>query len=72
MRILAVLMVALGLIGLVWGGVSYVKNRDTAELGPLDVTFTEKNRVEIPPVIAAVLLVGGVALFVADSRRKSG
>ena len=70
MRTLAIVLVVIGLIGLLWGGVSYIKDRDTADLGAVEISVTEKDRVSIPPVVGAACLVGGLALLVMGSRRR--
>jgi hypothetical protein len=71
MRPLALFLIIVGAIGLVWGGVSYIKDRDTAKLGPVEVTITDKDRISIPPVAGTACLIGGLVLFVASSRRRS-
>ena len=69
--ILGYLLIILGIVGLIVGGVSYTKDKHTADLGPIDLTVKEKEHVAIPPALAIVALVGGVALVVAGSRRRS-
>jgi hypothetical protein len=59
------------LIGVIWGGVTYVKDRDTAHLGPLNVTVETKDRVSIPPVVGVVSLVAGGLLVFASRRSGS-
>ena len=62
-------LIVLGAVVLALGGVSYVKERESAEIGPIKVA-TER-RGFIPPVagIAAVAL--GIVLVVADRRRRT-
>ena len=69
--ILGFLLIALGVFGLVVGGVSYTKHEDTADLGPIDVTVKEKEHVRIPPALAIVALIGGVLLVVTGTRRRN-
>jgi hypothetical protein len=69
--ILGVLLIILGIVGLVVGGVTYTKDKDTADLGPVDITVKEKEHVHIPPALAVVALLGGALLVVAGSRRRS-
>jgi uncharacterized membrane protein len=69
--ILGFLLIILGIVGLVVGGVTYTKDKDTVDLGPVDITAKEKEHVHIPPAIAIVALLGGACLVVAGSRRRS-
>ena len=68
--ILGFLLIILGVVGLVVGGVSYTKDKDTADLGPVDITVKEKEHVHIPAALAVVSLIGGALLVVAGSRRR--
>jgi hypothetical protein len=69
--ILGILLILLGIVGLMVGGVSYTKDKDTTDLGPIDITVKEKEHVQIPPALAIVSLIGGVLLVVAGARRRS-
>jgi len=71
LSILGLLLIILGIVGLVVGGVTYTKDKDTTELGPIDITVKEKEHVHIPPALAVVSLIGGALLVVAGSRRRS-
>ena len=69
--ILGVLLIILGIVGLVVGGVTYTKDKDTVDLGPIDLTVKQKDHVRIPPALAIVALLGGALLVVAGSRKRS-
>jgi hypothetical protein len=69
--VLGILLIVLGIVGLVVGGVTYTKDKDTADLGPVDITVKEKEHVAIPPALAIVALIGGGLLVVAGSRRRN-
>ena len=68
--ILGIVLIVLGLVGFLAGGISYTKNEEKADLGPIDISVKEKKRVAIPPAASAVAVVAGVALLVAGSRRR--
>ena len=61
--LVGLLLVLLGLVGLVFGGISYTKSQETAELGPLNVTVAEKERLAIHPAIGAVVFAGGLLVL---------
>ena len=69
MRTIGIILIVVGLIGTIWGGVTYVKDRDTAHLGPIHVTTEDKGRVSIPPLAGvAALVVGGLLVFMSTRR----
>ena len=70
MRLIGVLLIIIGAIGIIWGGVTYVKDRDTARIGPVDIAVEQKERVNIPPIIGIVALIAGGVIVGAYSRRN--
>jgi hypothetical protein len=71
LTIVGVLLMALGVAGLVAGGISWTKNREKAELGPIAFEVTEKEELEIHPAIGGLLLLAGMAVIVVGSRRRA-
>jgi uncharacterized membrane protein YidH (DUF202 family) len=69
MKTIGIVLVALGVLALVYGGVSYNKNRTVLQMGSMSVTATEHKSIPIPAVAGVIVLVGGVALLVAGKRR---
>ena len=70
MRMIGILLIVIGAVGVIWGGVTYVKDRDTTHLGPVDIVVEHKDRVSMPPVAGVAALVAG-GLLVGVSSRKS-
>jgi hypothetical protein len=64
--LIAVLLIVFGAIVLVIGGVSYVKDRDSVDLGVAKVTT--EHRGFVPPWVGGVALLAGVALLFAGRR----
>jgi hypothetical protein len=65
LRIVAFLLIGAGVIGLVYGGITYTKTTHHATVGPFDLSTKDKETVNIP-VWAGVgaIVVGGALLFV--------
>jgi uncharacterized membrane protein YidH (DUF202 family) len=70
MKTLGIVLVILAIIALVYGGISYNKNRTVLQMGSMNVTATEHKTVAVPAVAGVIVLIGGVALLVAGSRRS--
>ena len=69
MKTIGILLIVVGLIGVIWGGVTYVKDRDTAHLGPINITMETKDRVSIPPAVGIAALVIGGVLVILSTRK---
>jgi drug/metabolite transporter (DMT)-like permease len=63
-KIIAIVLIAAGALGLVYGGFSYTKETHEAKLGPIDLSIQEKERVNIT-VWAGVgaIAIGGLVLL---------
>jgi len=48
MRMIAIVMLAAGILALVYGGFSYTKQTHEAKLGPLEFSLSENRRVNVP------------------------
>lgn len=69
LKIVAILLIAAGIIGLVYGGFTYTKTTHDAKIGPLEISIKDKETVNIP-IWAGVgaIVVGGVLLFVRTKQ----
>jgi len=69
-RIVAIVLIVAGIIGLIYGRFSYTKETHGAKLGSLELSIEEKHTVNVP-LWAGVgaMVVGGALLLVP--RRKS-
>jgi TRAP-type C4-dicarboxylate transport system permease small subunit len=65
LKIVAILLIALGVVGLIYGGITYTKTTHDAKIGPLEFSIKDKETVNVP-VWAGVgaIVVGGVLFFV--------
>jgi uncharacterized membrane protein YidH (DUF202 family) len=70
MKTLGVVLVVVGILTLVYGGISYNKNRTVLQIGSMNVTATEHKSIPIPAVAGVAVLICGVALLVVGKRRS--
>jgi len=68
-KILAILFILGGGLGLAYGSFSFTKETHEAKIGPLELSVEEKQRVNIPEWIAAAAIGGGVLMLLFDRRR---
>ncbi len=64
-KIVAVVLIIAGLLGLVYGQFSYTKETQEAKLGPLELTVKDTETVNVPVWAGVVAIVagGGLLLF---------
>jgi uncharacterized membrane protein len=69
-QIVGLVLIALGVLALVYGGFSYTEETHDVGLGPLEFQVKEKDRVSVPPWLGAVVIVAGVGLLLAGRRGR--
>lgn len=65
-RTLGIILCVLGMIALVWGGVSYTTQDKVADIGPLHISSEKTHNIPLSPFAGALAIIGGVLLV---SRR---
>jgi len=61
---LGVILIALGLIGLAYGGFTYKTREKIIDIGPIQATQEKTHQVPLPPIAGALALIGGIVLVV--------
>jgi len=69
MKILGILLIAGGILGLVYGGFSYTKDKTEAKIGPITLSVTDKERVNVPMWVGIGAIVVGGLILVFGSKR---
>jgi uncharacterized membrane protein YidH (DUF202 family) len=70
LKTIGIVLLVIGVLALVYGGISYNKNHTVLQVGSLNVTATEHKSIPVPAVAGVVVLVGGVAFLVLGMRRS--
>jgi hypothetical protein len=68
-RIVAVVLLAAGVLALVYRGFTYTKDTDKASLGPIQLVVRDKEHVNIPVWAGVVAIVAGGALLLTAGRK---
>lgn len=69
-RIVGTILVVIGIIALVWGGISWTREETVVDLGPLEAKTETRETIPLPPVLGGIALVAGIVLLVIPSRRR--
>jgi hypothetical protein len=70
-QIVGGLLTAIGLIALLWGGFFRTDRETVIDAGPLEVQTAEREGINVPAIVAGVILVSGVILLAVPSRRRA-
>ena len=64
MKAIGIVLVVLGLVGLLFGRISWTDRDTVVDAGPLQVQTEERKRLPIPPIAGGIMLVAGVVLLI--------
>ena len=67
--IIGIVLIALGIIALVYQGISYTKREKIIDIGPIQATAEKKETIPLPPIVGALALIGGISLVVVGRKR---
>jgi hypothetical protein len=69
MKIVGIILIVLGILGFIFGSVTFTQTEEVADLGPLQIEREEERTFPIAPVASGVAVLAGIVLVVADTRR---
>lgn len=69
-KITAIVLIAAGVLGLVYGGFSYTKRTQEAKIGTLELVSNDKHTVNIPVWAGVGAIVLGGALLLYGSKKS--
>jgi hypothetical protein len=67
-KTIGIILIALGLVGLAWGGFNYTTREKFIDIGPIHATHDERHHVPLSPIVGGVALVAGIILLVAKGK----
>jgi uncharacterized membrane protein len=69
-KIAAIVLIAGGILGLVYGGFSYTKESHEARIGPIELSVKDRRTVNVPvwAGVGAIVIGGALLLFGARKR----
>ena len=70
MKIIGFVLIALGVIALAYGGITYTKKEKVLDIGPIQATADRKETIPLPPVLGVAAIVGGVVMVIYGSKKK--
>jgi hypothetical protein len=68
-RLVGIVLIVAGLLGLVYGGFSYTKDTTVVKIGPVELSAKEKQTVNVPMWAGVGAIVVGALLFVMGGKK---
>lgn len=69
-NIVAIVLIALGIILMSYAGFSYTKQEDVAQIGSLTITNEEKKTIPFSPTAGAICLGLGIIVLIVNRMKK--
>jgi hypothetical protein len=67
--IIAIILIALGIVAFAYQGITYTTREKVVDLGPIQVTAEKTKTLPLPPIVGAIALVSGIVLLVMGSKK---
>jgi uncharacterized membrane protein HdeD (DUF308 family) len=64
-------LIVLGLVALVYQGISYTSRETVVDIGPVHATADRQRTLPLPPVLGIAAVAGGVVLLIAGVRKHA-
>lgn len=69
LRTVGIVLIILGVVALIFQGITYTTHKDVINMGPIHATTEHKQTIPLPPVLGGIALVGGIVLLVAGNKK---
>ncbi len=69
MKTLGFIIFALGVLSLLYGGITYGRQKMVLDTGPITATVTEHRNVPLSPIVGGISVVVGLLLLAVTRRR---
>ncbi len=69
MKMIALVLIVLGVLGLIYGGITYTSETHSAKIGSMEVSFKEKKTVNVPLWAGAAAVIIGAGLLLAGGKK---
>jgi len=68
-KLVAIILIVAGALGLAYGGFSYTKDTTAVKLGPIELSVKEKESVNVPVWAGIAAIVAGGLLLVLGGKK---
>jgi len=69
--IIGVILVVLGVVGLIYGGITYTSSKNVVDVGSMHVQVDQTKQIPLSPIAGAAAVAIGVVLIIVGRRRPA-
>jgi uncharacterized membrane protein len=69
LKIVGIILIVLGIVALVFQGITYTTHKKVIDLGPIQATAEEKKTLPLSPILGGIALVGGIVLLITAGKK---
>lgn len=70
MKIAGIVLIVLGVIALIYGGITYTTHKKVLDVGPIQAEKKETHNIPLPPVLGVIAIFGGGALLLMGGKAR--
>ena len=71
MKIFGIILIVAGILMLVFGNVSFTREKKVVDLGPVEINKKEKKTIAWPNYAGGITILAGVVILLAGSKRRN-
>ena len=68
-RVVGFVLIALGIVALLWGGISWTHEKTIVDAGPIEIRADQRETIPLPPVLGGIAVIAGALLLVLPGRK---
>jgi hypothetical protein len=69
MKLIAILLVVVGLVVLGYQGITYTTRQKAIDVGSVHVETEKTRTLPLPPLVGAVVLIAGIVLLIRENKK---
>ena len=70
MKVTGIVLIVIGIIALVYGGITYTTHKKVIDMGPIQASKKETHDIPLPPILGVLAIVGGGALLLVGGKGR--
>ena len=68
LTLIGIILIVLGVVGLIYGGITYISKKDVVDIGTLKIQVDQREHIPLSPIFGAAAVAVGVVLVIVGRR----
>ncbi len=69
-KTLGIILIAVGVIMMVYTGFNYITKEKVVDLGPIEINAEKSHTIQWTPIAGMILIVGGIVVIALDKKAR--